>query len=176
MLLAQATEATEALQGFNQVPIIVGMFVMIIAFIAYEKYIRKTPKLELSGLQAIEITNVMNEKMSPAKVEFTGLQAMEITTEMINKILQTPVDGHSVEKRAAKLHHDVTEALKNKDDIANVLITISEGQDRFIGLVEDAYKTQAESRVQHHKETLELQEKYLKELVKNKSNGNNRNK
>ena len=168
MMLLQATETIQAISKYDDSKIVVGIIICFALMAGAYYLLQQYGGIKLTGLQAIEVTKVMIEKMGTQQVELTGLQAIEITTEMINKLLQTPVDGHSVEKRASKLHHDVTQALKNKDDISSILITISEGQDRFINMVEKAYNATAKREKENHNESMKLQEKYLKELIKNK--------
>lgn len=181
-MILQIKEATEVLSKSSDQPIILGMFaavfLMACIYILIHKY-GPSRKIELTGPQAIDITNEMLnkvdvDKIRPQKIDLTVLDAMEITQTMTQKILdEVTVDGHTVGKRISKMHHDVSQAIKNKDDISTILLTISEGQDNFNTIVHDNFKEQADRDEKHHLDRMELQEKYLQELVKNKSNGRN---
>lgn len=165
MMILQVQETVQALTKYDDSDIVKGMIICAVlmtlcgmAFVwVYDRYL-KTNKLNLADLPA-------------PKVDLTALDALKITATMAEQILKIPVDGHSVEKRIAKLHHDTTQALQQSDNATSVLTQLHEGQEKFIEIVRTAYQKMENRDEKHHKERMELQEKYLELLTKQRTNG-----
>ena len=137
MLLLQLSNLTK----YDQIPIVLGIFIAVTILIVYDKYLKGN------------------------KLQITGVQALDITEIMIEKVMKFPLDGHSIEKRASKLHHDATQALQQNDNVTSVLVELSDGQKEFIKMVSKAYEQQAKRDDDHHKDTMKMQEEHNKQLI-----------
>jgi len=144
---------------YNQIEIVIGMIICMAVIIFAIKY------------------------LTPKKIEITGIQAMDITTEMIDKVKNVTLGGSTIEKRASKLQHDTAQALANHSDMSSLVSEVIETNTALVNEVKNLtksvnnlnnnitnfYQSQDQKTTQLNKSILDL-------LVKNKRNGNNTNR
>lgn len=113
MILAQATEAVKTISAYDDSKIVVGIiicFALMVGFVwVYDKYLK---------------TKVDFSKIPPPQINISKLDALEITTTMIEKILKIPIEGSTIEKRAKTLQHDTAQALANVTDMSTLATEI----------------------------------------------------
>lgn len=146
-------EAVEALNQYNQIPIVTGMIIMILIFSWFMYYQNK-------------MITKFKESMV---VHITPMQAVDITAEMLKTLSDVPISEVSIGKRASKLQHDVTEALspQNKDNLMTVLSELVDETKEVNRKMEEFYKSQGEK-------TDRLNETILKFILKSNYGSNNR--
>lgn len=168
MILMQAA-TTEALSKYDQIPIVAGMLICFGLLVAYDKYLRKQPKVEITGIDAIEITNIMNEKFKGRKVELTGIQAIEVTKHMGQKLLdEITIDGSTAAKRVSNIQHKTNEALANHTDIATLMAEWAESNNRTVNVLEKIDNNMSEFYKNQTKETAALNKTILDFVLKRK--------
>lgn len=160
-LLLQITESLQTLTKYDDSDIVKGIIICFVLMAAF---------MTLAGTVYVKFFRVKLNQIPPAKINLTALQAMEITTTMGQKLLDdTIIDGHSAAKRISKLHHDTATALQNSNEATTAWTELAEGQTKFMKMVGEHYKNQATRDIAHHEQKMDLQialNKKILELAK----------
>lgn len=154
--LLQITESLSTLTRYDDSDIVKGIIICFVLMAAF---------MTVAGTVYVKFFRVKFDQIPSAKVDLTVVEAMEITTTMAEKILKMPVDGHTVEKRISKLHHDTAQALKNSDSSTVAWMELANGQKKFMELIKDHYKEQSQRYIENHKESLKIDKEHHEEKM-----------